>query len=122
MRIKKGETSQPILFSALIGILTVVLIAFLIIANIKINQKRGELAGRIDSLYQEIKTLEETKKKLEAGIGQAQSEIYWEGKVREQGFEKPGEETVVVLPPEEQKQTPIKQKGFFEKILEKLGF
>lgn len=122
-KIRKRENYHPIIFSVVIGILTVGLIAFIIFANIKINQKRGEMMDKVESLNKQIKTLEEEKKKLEAGIGQAQSEVYWEGKVREQGYEMPGEETVVVLPPEGKTgASSTEQKSFWEKIREKLGF
>lgn len=111
------------LFMALVGILTAGLIVFLIFANIKISQKRTELKDRVDSLNKELTALTEEKKKLEEGINQAQSDFYWEGKVREQGYKQPGEETVVVLPPEGKTgASSTEQKSFWEKVLEKIGF
>ena len=122
-KIKKGNFYQNILFSIFLGILFFGVIGFLIISNFKINQKRGELTDRIESLKEEIQILEDKNKQLQAGILQTESESYWEEKVREQGYKKPGEEQVVVLPAKEENQTTTeKQKTFWEKILEKLGF
>ena len=122
-RIRKQGTGQPVLFLVLIGVLTAALIVFLIFANIKISQRRAELKDRVDSLSKEITALTEQKRKLEEGINQAQSDFYWENKIREQGYKQPGEETVVVLPPEENKSdVSSQQKNFFEKFLERIGF
>ena len=122
-KIKKEGTFQNILFSILIGILFLGAVSFLIVSNLKINQKRTELTEKIESLKKEIQILEEENKKFQAGISQTEKESYWEEKIREQGYKKPGEEAVVILPPEEEKSTSTeKEKNFFEKFLEKLGF
>ncbi len=120
---KKDSNFQTIFFSLLIGIFLLGSVGFLIISNFKINQKRGELTNKIESLKKEVQALEEKNKQLQAGISQTESESYWEEKAREQGYKKPGEEAVVVLPPEEKSQpSDEKEKSFFEKILEKIGF
>jgi len=119
----KRDSRQAIFFSALIGILVLGIISFLVVSNLKINQRRTELIERIESLRKEIQALDEKNENLRAGISRTQDESYWEEKVREQGYKKPGEEAVVVLPPEEYKEEPNeKEKSFWEKILEKLGF
>ena len=121
-KIKKESTFQNIFFSIMIGIFLFGIIGFLLISNFKINQKRSQLFGQIESLEREIQVLEEKNKKLEAGISQTGEESYWEEKAREQGYKKPGEESVVVLPPEESSTSTEKEKGFWEKFLEKIGF
>ncbi len=119
---KKDSNFQTIFFSLLIGIFLLGSVGFLIISNFKINQKRGELTNKIESLKKEVQALEKNRQ-LQAGISQTESESYWEEKAREQGYKKPGEEAVVVLPPEEKSQSSNeKEKSFFEKILEKIGF
>lgn len=119
----KKDSWQTIFFSVLIGILVLGIISFLVVSNLKINQRRTELIERIELLRKEIQALDEKNERLRAGIIQTQDESYWEEKVREQGYKKPGEEAVVVLPPEGYKEEPNeKQKSFWEKILEKLGF
>jgi cell division protein FtsB len=119
---KKRKSFQNIFFSVLIGALLVGVIGFLVVSNIKISQKRSELTSRIESLNKEIEALKEKKERLEAGIEDAESEAYWEEKLREQGYKKPGEEAVVVLPPEEQEEVVEEEQSFWEKILDKLGF
>lgn len=120
--IKKPKISQPTLFLALIGGVTIILLAFLIFTNIKIGQRREELKTKLDALNKELSALEEQKQKLEQGINQSQSDYYWENKVREQGYKKPGEETVVVQPPEGQKTDASQEpKSFWKKLLEKIG-
>jgi cell division protein FtsB len=120
---KKKKDSQTLFFSILIGVLLFGTIAFLIISNLRISQKRTDLTARIESLRAEIQTLEEQKRELESGIAQTQSETYWEEKAREQGYQKPGEETVVVLPPEEEEKGEAEEEeSFWQKLLDKLGF
>ncbi len=78
---------------------------------------------RIESLKKEAQVLEEKNKELQAGILQTETESYWEERVREQGYKKPGEEAVVVLPPQEEKSTSTeKEKSFWQRFLEKIGF
>ena len=121
--IKKKNSFQDIFFSVLIAIFLFGMIGFLIVSNFKINQRRGELLGQINSLEKEIQALEEKNKELQTGISDTEKESFWEEKLREQGYKKPGEEAVVVLPPQEQNPTSTeKAKSFWEKFLEKIGF
>ena len=121
-KIKRGEEKQSIFFSVFFGILFLGVISFLIISNLRISQKRSDLLERIGELNEEIQSLEVQKQELQENIGQTQSETYWEGKLREQGFKKPGEEAVVVLPSEEQAgENPEEEKGIWQQFLDKLG-
>ncbi len=97
----KKSSHQTIFFSILIGSLLVLVIGFLIFSNLKISQRRTDLTARIGDLKKEIQILEKKNQELRAGITQTESESYWEERIREQGYKKPGEEQVVVLPPEE---------------------
>jgi len=118
-KIKRREEKQGIFFSVFIGILFLGVISFLIISNLKISQKRSDLLDRITELNQEIGALEAKKQELQANIDQTQSETYWEGKLREQGYKKPGEEAVVVLPSEEQTgEISKEEKGLWQKIVD----
>lgn len=115
---KKGSW-QTVFFPTLIGVLVLVIIGFLIFSNLKIIQKRAELTAKIEPLKEEIQILEEKIRELRAGITQTETETYWEERVREQGYKKPGEETVVVLPPEEENQESLeKEKSFWQKLLD----
>ncbi|MFH1181298.1 MAG: septum formation initiator family protein [bacterium] len=114
----KREKNQALLFSIFIAILTLGMISFLIISDYRINKKRVELSEQIKKYQKDIQELEERNAQLKAGITQTQQESYWEEKAREQGYKKPGEEQVVVVPPAEK--TGQKSEGsqnFWQKIL-----
>jgi len=121
-RIRKEGPYQTIFFPILIGIITFGLIGFLVISNWKIIQKRAELQSKIESLKKEIQILEEKNQQLRAGILETTKESYWEEKIRQEGYKRPGEEQVVVLPPEKSQEAEVKeQKNLWQKFLEKLG-
>lgn len=121
-RIRKESPYQTIFFSVLIGIITFGLIGFLVISNWKINQRRAELQSKIESLKKEIQILEEKNQKLRAGILETTKESYWEERIRQEGYKRPGEEQVVVLPPEKSQVKEVREpKNLWQKFLEKLG-
>ncbi|GAH35419.1 unnamed protein product [marine sediment metagenome] len=98
-------------------------IGFLIFSNLKISQRRADLTARIGDLKKEIQILEKKNQELRAGITQTESESYWEERIREQGYKKPGEEQVVVLPGEESEEGKTgEQRSLWQRILEKIGF
>jgi len=111
------------LASIFIGILTLGLIGFLVVSNWRINERKSELMSRIESLKEEIQTLEEEKAKLLAGIDMSQSEENKEKVAKDQlGLKKPGEEVVSIK--QEQNEEEVKQeekKSFWQKIWEKLN-
>ena len=75
------------------------------------------MTSRIDELKKEIQVLSEKNDKLKSGIDQAQNEYYLEEKAREQGYKKPGEEAVVVLPSQSTAQgETISQQSFWQKV------
>ena len=122
-RIRKRDSYQTIFFSILIGSLLVLAIGFLIFSNLTINQRRAELTAKIEDLNKELQFLEKKNQELRAGITQTESESYWEERIREQGYKKPGEEQVVVLSPEEGEEGKAGgQKSLWQRILEKIGF
>lgn len=123
-KIKKKGSYKDIIFPILIGAFIFVIAVFLIISNFNISRKRGEMTARIDELNREIKILEERNEKLKAGLIDTETDIYWEERLREQGFALPGEEAIVILPPEsgEAASTGEQEKNIFEKIWEKIGF
>lgn len=98
---KKRIIREERIFQILLLIFTLSFIGFLIISNLRINQRRNQLIKEIESLQQEVQILEEEKTNLEAGISETQSESYWEEKIREQGYVREGENPVVVLPSQE---------------------
>ena len=118
-KIKRRREKKSIFFSVFLGIIFLGVVSFLAISNFKISQKRSDLLERIEELGREIQDLEAKKQELQASIDQTQSEIYWEGKLREQGYKKPGEEAVVVLPPEEETEGVAgEEEGVWDKIVD----
>ncbi len=122
-KIKKDDGSQDMFFAVFLAVLFFGTVGFLIISNYRINQKRSEMLGKIDSLQQEIQNLEQQNVNLQAGISQATSASFQEEKMREQGYQKPGEQNVVVLPPEGKKGASTeKAKSWWNTLLEKIKF
>ena len=99
------------------------LILFLFDANFRINRKRNQLQSQISQLEEELKERQAKKAQYEQGLSRAKTQEFLEEKIREQGYQKPGEEVFVVVPPEEDKQEEVKkEKTFWQKLLEKIGF
>jgi len=118
----KKDDRQNIIYLIFLGTVFFGTVAFLVVSDLRINKKRSEMLDEIESLQAELKNLEDKNQQLQAGIVQTEADVYWEEKAREQGYKKPGEEQVVVLPAEELSQTSTeKQKSLWETIIGKLG-
>ena len=120
---KKDTSSQTIFFPIILGLMILATISFLVFSNLKINKKRLELNVRIENLKKETEVLEGEKQELSAKIFQVGTEDYLEKEARERfNLKKPGEEVVVILPPEESQEEGLgEQKSFWQRILERLG-
>ena len=79
IRKRKFNLIFPIIL--IIGFLA--LVGFLVISNLKINQKRADLSARIESLKKEISDLETKNKEMKSGLSQAGEEGYIEKEARE---------------------------------------
>ena len=100
-RKKRNSTFQNILVAAVFLFIFGGGIGFMSYQNIKINQKRGELQGKLQFLQAQAGQLSVRKTELEKQIGEIESEEYQEKILREQGlYKKEGEEVVTILPPE----------------------
>ena len=122
-KIKRESSFKAVFFSIIILLLILFFAGFLIFSSWRINQRRAELISQIKILEKEIQTLEQKNQELGAGLSQLSDEDYLEKTVRERlGLKKLGEEVVVVLPPPESKKETPKEKNFWQKILDKLGF
>ena len=120
---KKRKLNQTILFSVLLVFLTVAVMIFLVFSNWKIDKKRAGLNSQIESLTKEIQTLKQKNSQLKEQTSQNQSLEYLEKIARENlDYKKPGEEVVVVKPAASTTQESTnEEKGFWQKILEKIG-
>ncbi len=103
----KRENKQSLIFSISLGLALTVVVGFLVISNLRINQKRTELSGQREYLQRQLQALEEKKDRLQTQISDSVQDDYLETEARERfNLKKPGEEVVVVLPPEDQ---PVQQ-------------
>ncbi|MGB9598823.1 MAG: septum formation initiator family protein [Minisyncoccales bacterium] len=115
---RKKNKKERNLFLLILGLIFfTILIFFLTISNLKLIKKREELRKEISRQGKEIEYLEKTNQSLKAGISKLKEQDYWEEVAREQGYQRPGEKQVVILPPEE-KGVKEKTKNFFENFLE----
>ncbi|MFA4999108.1 MAG: hypothetical protein WC514_03805 [Candidatus Paceibacterota bacterium] len=121
-KIKKQKRVRKIPSSVIAIVLLLGAFGFLIFSNWRISQRRSILKEQIEVLKKEIQAAEGRKLKLEAGILDTEKESYWEGKIREQGYKKEGEEQVVILPPNETEENVEVEKNFWQQFLQKFGF
>jgi cell division protein FtsB len=77
-RFKKIKHWISLIASFLAGVLLVVFISWLIIGNLTMIKRRGDLQERIESLKEEIKELEKRKSYFQAQISQIEDEEYLE--------------------------------------------
>jgi len=123
LRNKKNSKIQDVFFSVVLAALFLGAIASLIISNYRIKAERAEKLEKIEALKKQIEDLEEQNNILQLGISQATSTVYQEEKMREQGYQKPGEQNVVVVPPEKKPEIPVEeQKSWWERFLDKINF
>ena len=115
---KKRDLKEERISQILFPLFTLALIGFLLISNLKINQKRAKLTEEIESLKKELEILEEKNQKLKTGLSQTEKESYWEEKIRQEGYMKEGENPVVILPPKETpKEKVVENQKLSEKFL-----
>ncbi len=105
------------------AILTLGTVIFLIISNLKINQKRQKLNAQVEILKEELQTLKQKNQELKTKIFQFTDKDFQEEEIRKQGYKKPGEEVTVILSQKKTEKEEEKQKkNFWQRFLEKLNF
>lgn len=102
-------------------VLSLVILYFLIYANIKINQKKQELKLQLENLKQQTQELENSNNTLQEGIQNVSNPNYIEKIAREQlGLQKDSENTTVFLIPKsennETKNTNTDKDGWFANL------
>jgi len=116
---KSSSKNEDLFFQIIFVFLLVFFVGYLAISNYRIIKKRGQLNETIKNLTEEIQELEAERQILEAGIIETQKDVYWEERVREQGYVKEGEQQVVVLGPENvQREEAVSERTFIQEILE----
>lgn len=103
------QARQRLIFSIVFGFILAVIVGFLVISNLRINDKRAELNEQRDYLQKQLRELEAKRDQLQAQISETNQEDYLETEARERlNLQKPGEEVVAILPPNEQ---PVQQEA-----------
>jgi cell division protein FtsL len=108
---KKGSRRE-IIFPIFLVILIILGIAFLVVSNLRINQRRQGLISQIAKLEEEIKAQEKQNAELQAGVSQVSDQNYLEQEAREKlGLKKSGEEVVSIqkVETEENKKEEVKK-------------
>ena len=120
-RKRKTSSWQTILFSAVLTILLAITIIFLVVSSWRVTAQRAEMEKRLKTLQENVRELEEKNKELKLELPQTQTPDYWEKKIREQGYKKPGEEVAVVAPPQNALSENGRAKGFWQGLWQRLG-
>lgn len=118
-KIKKRQEKEDVFSPILIAFFLIAITIFLVFSNIKINQTRREMAEKVDRLKEKVELMEERNRQLKEGIFETGSDVYWEAKLYEQGYKKPGEEAIVIIPPlEEEELIAPEEKDFFQSLID----
>ncbi|MFH1451032.1 MAG: septum formation initiator family protein [bacterium] len=124
---KKRDSNKLSFFSIFFFLLFFLITVFFVFSSERVYGRKKELTDQVEELEKQLQELEQKNEDLKASISRATDDDYLEEGARERlSLKKPGEEVVVVLPSEgsdgllpENIKT---NKGFWEIILEKLGF
>ena len=117
---KNRKFNKERFFNVLFFAVVSSIFVFFLFSNINIARKRLSLINEIESLEEAIRNLENEAAMLEIGLSDTKTDDYWEGVIRDQGYVKEGEESIVVLLSEEQDFQKDKDMGFFESLLEEI--
>lgn len=117
---RKKKEKEARIFSVILGLSIVIITGFLIISNWKIAKKRQELLLKIESLKKQIETIQQRNEQLKNGISESEKQSYWEAKIREQGYQKPGETSVVIKKEEPAEQGQEAPKNIWERFLQEI--
>ena len=119
-KIKNRKFNKESFFNVLFFTVTLLVFIFLLFSNMNIAKKRLSLINEIESLEGTINNLEDERTMLEAGLSSTETDYYWEGVIRDQGYVKEGEESVVILLSEEQDFQKNEDVGFFDSLLKEV--
>ncbi|MCP6726762.1 MAG: septum formation initiator family protein [Patescibacteria group bacterium] len=104
-RKEKWEKIQNIFFVSIFLLVILGIIGFFIYNNFSINSRRSDLEQRKQELQAQLLELQLRQGDLEVKIEYNDSEEFQEKILREQGlFQKPGEEVITILPPDEKEE------------------
>lgn len=76
-----------------VGLLVLIFLAF---ANLKAFFQNKKLRKEVDESLKKLEMLRTQKEKLEKELERGKKESFWEEKAREQGYQKEGEEPMII--------------------------
>jgi len=117
----KESSNEDIVFQAL-GIIFLIIIVVLIFSDIKIYQKKKQLASQIITYQQEVEDLKKSSQNLKEEIANSDNKDYLEKVAYEQLNEaRPGETVYSFISSKEKPKTVVKPQNFLESWLGQLS-
>ncbi len=118
-RKNKREAKESAFLTLIMGVAVFGIAGILIVSNIKINQKRNQMEERVVELRAQLQELQEKRQQLRAQVSSARDDEYLEEEARENfNLQKPGEEAVTVIPPENSQGPLEKGRGWLDSLRE----
>ena len=114
-QIKKQRKEKIFLIS--FSFFFLIVAGFLIFSNWKISQRKKEMLERIQSLRQDIESLNLKKQNLEQGILESEDEGYLEARMRGFGYQKPGETAVVIKKDQQAGPEEVSSQNLWQKFM-----
>ena len=87
---RKREKNFGLIF---VGLLVLIFLAF---ANLKAFFQNKKLKKEVDESLKKLEMLKIQKERLEKELEKGKKESFWEEKAREQGYQKEGEEPMII--------------------------
>lgn len=117
----KKENSRPLdkdMFFKAGGIIFLIVIFLLIVADVKIYQKKQQLISQINNYQKQIEDVKNSSQNLKDEIANSDNVDYLEKLAYEQlGEQKPGEKEVIFVMPQEEAKTAVEQESFWNKFI-----
>lgn len=111
---KKIKNDPTKVFLQIAGILFLIAVVALLLADFKMYQRKRELKVEIESYEKKIKAIKENTAKLQEEIANTDNQEYLEKIAYEQGMVKTGEKQVIfVVPDKKQTEEDKKQNNFW---------
>ena len=117
----KRAINRNLVLPIILGAVILLLISFLLDANLKLNKKGAELELKASILESELQTFKEQKDFLETQIIWSAEEDHLERIARDvRNLMREGEKAVVIIPPsdEDETQEEKEKKSFFRSVLD----
>lgn len=105
-----------------VGIMFLIAIFFLIVADVKIYQKKQQLISQINNYKKQIEDIKKSSQTLEDEIANSNNQDYLEKLAYEQlGEQKPGEKEVIFVMPEEKLKQDATPQSFWNNFSSRLS-